>query len=54
MGKNVNTGVVSFRLSHEEIAALRKMATMREIKVNAMLRNMMSKRIKEIRAEEGW
>lgn len=54
MGKNVNSGVVSFRLSHEDIAALRKMAEMRGIKVNAMLSNMMSKRIKEIRAKEGW
>lgn len=54
MGENVTDGVVSFRLTHEEIAALKKMAAMREIKVNAMLRNMMSRRIKEIRQEEGW
>lgn len=54
MGKNINTGVVSFRLTHEEIIALRKMAKDRGIKVNAMLSNMMSKRIKQIRAEEGW
>lgn len=54
MGENVTDGVVSFRLTHEEIAALKKMAQDREIKVNAMLRNMMSKRIAQIRAEEGW
>lgn len=54
MGENKSTGVVSFRLTHEEIAALRKMAAMRDIKVNAMLSRMMSRRIKEIRAEEGW
>lgn len=54
MGKNVESGVVAFRLPHEDIAALRKIAEMRGITVNAMLRNMMSKRIKQIREEEGW
>lgn len=31
-----------------------RMAEARDIKVNAMLSNMMRKRIKQIRAEEGW
>lgn len=54
MGKNLTSGVVSFRLSHEEIAALMRMADERGVSVNLMLRNMMSKRIKEIREKEGW
>lgn len=54
MGKNKSTGVVAFRLRHEDIAALRRIAEARDIKVNAMLGNMMSKRIKEIREKEGW
>lgn len=54
MGKNISTGVVSFRLTHEEIAALMRIAQARDIKVNAMLSNMMSKRIKQIRQEEDW
>lgn len=54
MGKNVSTAVVSFRLTHEEIEDLKKIAEDRGLKVNALLRRMVSRRIKEIRQEEGW
>lgn len=54
MGKNVSTAVVSFRMTHEDIAALKKIAEARDLKVNAMLGAMMARRIKEIRQEEGW
>lgn len=54
MGKNLTSSVVSFRLSHEEKALLKRIAEDRGIKVNEMLRTMMSKRIKEIREKEGW
>lgn len=54
MGENINSGVVSFRLSHEDISALKKIARDRDITLNAMLANMMSKRIKQIREKEGW
>jgi predicted DNA-binding ribbon-helix-helix protein len=54
MGKNVSTAVVSFRLTHDEIEDLKKIAEDRDLKVNAILRRMVSRRIREIRKEEGW
>lgn len=54
MGKNVSTAVVSFRLTHEQIAALKKIAEDRGMVRNSMLAGMVEKRIAEIRQEEGW
>lgn len=54
MGKNVSTAPVSFRLEHDYIVALRKIAQERDLTVNAMLNSMMRKRIREIASSEGW
>ena len=54
MGKNVSTAPVSFRLTHDEIAALKKIAEDRETTVNKMLARMMRTRTTEIRSEENW
>jgi len=39
---------------HTEIAALKKIATDRDTTVSKMLGQMVRRRIKEIREEEGW
>lgn len=54
MGKNVSTAPVSFRMTHDQIAALKKIADERGIKVNAMLGAMVRQRIAEIREKEEW
>jgi hypothetical protein len=54
MGKNVSTAPVSFRLRHEEIEALTKIAEDRGTTRNAMLARMVRTRITEIRSEEEW
>jgi hypothetical protein len=54
MGKNVSTAVVSFRLTHAEIEALKKIAEERGTTRNAMLAYMVGNRIAEIREEESW
>lgn len=54
MGENLSTAPVSFRLEHDQIAALKKIADDRGLKVNAMLGAMVRNRVEEIRAEEGW
>lgn len=54
MGKNVSTAVVSFRLTHGQIEALKKIAGDRDTTVNAMLASMVGKRVQDIRDEEGW
>lgn len=54
MGKNVSTAVVSFRMTHEQIAALKKIAEDRGLKRNSMLAAMIGKRIDDIRQEEDW
>ena len=54
MGKNVSTAVVSFRLTHGEIEALKKIAAERGLTVNKMLARMVGTRVNDIRTEEGW
>lgn len=54
MGKNVSTAPVSFRLTHDQIAALKKIAEERDTNPNAMLASMIGARITEIREVEGW
>lgn len=54
MGKNVSTAVVSFRMTHEEIEALKRIAEERGLKRNSMLAGMVGTRIAEIREKEGW
>lgn len=54
MGKNVSTAPVSFRMTHDEIAALKKIAEERDTTVNKMLARMMRTRIADIRKMEGW
>ena len=54
MGKNVSTAVVSFRMAHEQIAALKKISEDRGENRNSMLSAMVGKRIDEIREEEDW
>lgn len=54
MGKNVSTAPVSFRLTHDQIAALKKIAEERDTNPNAMLGAMITARITEIRQEENW
>lgn len=54
MGKNVSTAPVSFRMTHEEIAALMRIAEDRDTTINAMLARMMRTRIADIRKAEGW
>lgn len=50
----MSTAPVSFRLTHDEIAALKKIAEDRKTTINKMLARMMRTRIVEIRSEENW
>lgn len=54
MGENTTSGVISLRLPHEVIAALTRMAEMRDMSMNAMVGAMISRRVSEVRQEEGW
>ena len=54
MGQNTTSGVVSVRLPHETIAALMRLAEARDITVNSMLSGMITRRVNEVRTEEGW
>jgi predicted HicB family RNase H-like nuclease len=54
MGENTTSGVVSLRLPYEVIASLTRMAEMRDMSMNAMVGRMITRRVSEIRQEEGW
>lgn len=54
MGENTTSGVVSVRLPHETIAALMRLAEKRNVTVNSMLVRMITRRVSEVRTEEGW
>lgn len=54
MGKNVESTVISIRVPHETAASLLRMAEMRETNINAMVSRMLTRRVSEVRQEEGW
>jgi Ribbon-helix-helix protein, copG family len=54
MGKNTGSAVISVRLPLETAAALKRMAKDRDTNINAMVLRMLTRRVTEIRKEEGW
>lgn len=54
MDRHTTTTMVGVRVTWEMKAHLEKMAKDRGTSVNAMLLRMISRRIEEIREEEGW
>lgn len=54
MGENTTSGVIALRLPNETIASLMRMAEMRGMSMNAMVGRMITRRVSEVRQEEGW
>lgn len=54
MGKNISSTVMAFRVPHEICAALLRMAEDRDETPNAMVVRMLTRRVNEVRQEEGW
>lgn len=54
MDRHITTVMVGARVTFEVEEALKKIAKDRDTKVGTMLREMIERRVEEIRTEEGW
>lgn len=54
MGENRDSTVMAFRVPNEVCAALLRMSEARGESPNAMVVRMLTRRVNEVRQEEGW